>query len=87
MYEVQASLVETRVWKTGAGIPPLKSEKGDLMKGVETDAWKSEPEGLVFPNCTPTYVGVGPTYGADGGMCPPFQWKPWTNEEDPTGPL
>ena len=32
-------------------------------------------------------MGVGPTYGVDGGMCPPFQGKPWTNEEDPTGPL
>ena len=35
----------------------------------------------------PTYAGVGPTYGVDGGMCPPFQGKTWTNEEDPNGPL
>ena len=28
-----------------------------------------------------------PTYGVDGGMCPPFQGKPWTNGEDPARPL
>ena len=41
----------------------------------------------MFPNCTSTYVGVGPTYGVDGEMCPPFKGKTWKNEEDPTGPL
>ena len=30
---------------------------------------------------------MGPTYGVDGGMCPPFQGKPWTNGEDPARPL
>ena len=30
---------------------------------------------------------MGPTYGVDGGMCPPFHGKPWMNEEDPTEPL
>ena len=37
VYEVRAALVETGVWNTGAGIPPLKSEKGELVKGAETD--------------------------------------------------
>ena len=41
----------------------------------------------MFPNFTPTYEGVGPTYGVDGGMCPPFQGNPWTKAEDPIGPL
>ena len=41
----------------------------------------------MFPNYTPTYKGVGPTYGVDGGMCPPFQGNPWTKVEDPIGPL
>ena len=41
----------------------------------------------MFSNCTPTYEGVGPMYGVDGGMCPPFQGNPWTKVEDPTGPL
>jgi len=41
----------------------------------------------VFPNCTPTYEGVGPTYGVDGVLCPPFQGNPWTKTEDLIGPL
>ena len=41
----------------------------------------------MFPNCTHPYVGVGPTYGVDGGMCPLFQGIPWTKFEDPVGPL
>ena len=36
MYEVPATPVEDGVWNTGAGIPTLKSEKGELMKGAET---------------------------------------------------
>ena len=28
------SWFESGVWKTGAGIPPLKSEKGELVKGA-----------------------------------------------------
>ena len=40
MYEVLAALVESRVWNTGESIPPLKSEKGELVKGVETEFWK-----------------------------------------------
>ena len=36
VYGVLAALVETGVWNTGAGIPLLKSEKGELMKGAET---------------------------------------------------
>ena len=41
----------------------------------------------MFPNYTPTYESVGPTYGVDGGMCPPFQGNPWTKAKDPVGPL
>ena len=41
----------------------------------------------MFPNCNPTSVGVVPTYGVDGGMCPPFQGNPWTKAEDPVRPL
>ena len=41
---------------------------------------------MFLPNYTPTYEGYGPTYGLDGGMCPPFQGNPWTNAEDPTRP-
>ena len=41
----------------------------------------------MFPNFTPTYEGVGPTYGVDGGMYPPFQRNPWKKAEDPIGPL
>ena len=36
LYEVLAAPVEAGVQNTVAGIPPLKSEKGDLMKGAET---------------------------------------------------
>ena len=36
VYEVLATLVETGVWNIGAGIPPLKSEKGELMNGAKT---------------------------------------------------
>ena len=35
-YEVLDAPVEAGVWNTGAGIPPLKSEKGELVNGVET---------------------------------------------------
>ena len=42
---------------------------------------------MFLPNYTPTYEGDGPTYGMDGGMCPPFQGNPWTKSEDPIGPL
>ena len=41
----------------------------------------------MFPNYTPTYEGVGPTYGVDGGMCTLFQGKPSKKFEDPIGPL
>ena len=30
---------------------------------------------------------TGPTYGVDGGICPPFQGNRWTKVEDPTKPL
>ena len=36
MYEVLASPVEAGVWNIGAGIPPLKTEKGEIMKGAKT---------------------------------------------------
>ena len=36
VYEVLATTVEAEVWNIGAGIPPLKSEKGELMKRAET---------------------------------------------------
>ena len=36
VYEVPALPVEAGVWNTGEGIPPLKSEKGELVKGDET---------------------------------------------------
>ena len=35
-YEVLASPVEAGVWNIVVGIPPLKSEKGELVKGAET---------------------------------------------------
>ena len=37
VYEVIASPVEAGVWNTGEGIPPLKSEKGELVNGAETE--------------------------------------------------
>ena len=40
VYEVLAALVEAKVWNTGASIPPLKSEKGELMNRAETRVWK-----------------------------------------------
>ena len=36
VYEVLATPVEDGVWNTGVGIPPLKKEKGELVKGAET---------------------------------------------------
>ena len=36
VYEVLAAPVEAGVWNIGAGIPPLKREKGELVKGDET---------------------------------------------------
>ena len=36
VYEVLAAPVEAGVWNTRAGIPPLKSEKGELMNGAKT---------------------------------------------------
>ena len=36
VYEVIAAPVKAGVWNIGVGIPPLKSEKGELMKGAET---------------------------------------------------
>ena len=36
VYGVPAALVEARVQNIGVGIPPLKSEKGELVKGAET---------------------------------------------------
>ena len=36
VYGVPVAPVETGVWNTRAGIPPLKREKGELMKGAET---------------------------------------------------
>ena len=36
VYEILATPVEARVWNIGAGIPLLKSEKGELVKGAET---------------------------------------------------
>ena len=35
VYEVLAAPVEAGVWNIGAGIPPLKSEKGELVNGAE----------------------------------------------------
>ena len=35
VYEVLATLVKVGVWNTGVGIPPLKSEKVELVKGAE----------------------------------------------------
>ena len=40
VYEVLASPIEAGVWNTGAGIPLLKREKGELMNGAETRVWK-----------------------------------------------
>ena len=37
VYEVLAALVEAGVWHTGAGIPSLKSKKGELMKGAKME--------------------------------------------------
>ena len=36
VYEVLVIPFKAGVWNTGAGIPPLKSEKGELVKGAET---------------------------------------------------
>ena len=35
VYEVLATPVEDGVWNTGAGIPLLKSEKGELVNGAK----------------------------------------------------
>ena len=34
--EVLAALVKAGVWNIGPGVPPLKIEKGELVKGAET---------------------------------------------------
>ena len=36
VYEVLAAPVEAGVWNTGAGIPLLKSKKGELVNGAKT---------------------------------------------------
>ena len=37
VYEVLAAPVEAGIWNTGEGITLFKSEKGELMKGAETE--------------------------------------------------
>ena len=36
VYEVLTAPVEAGVWNTGAGIPPLKRKKGELVNGAKT---------------------------------------------------
>ena len=36
VYEVLAAPIESEVWNIGAGIPPLKREKGELMNRAKT---------------------------------------------------
>ena len=37
VYEVLAAPIEAGVWNIGAGIPLLKSKKGELVNGAETE--------------------------------------------------
>ena len=37
VYEVRSAPVKTGVWNKGSGIPPLKREKGELMKELKLE--------------------------------------------------